>query len=224
MSNFLRGIVPPRYRYRLAELWRRVRGYERYSQFGEDEVLLELCKDTQNGFYVDVGAHHPQRYSNTYLLHARGWHGINIDADPRAIALFKTARPHDVNVHTGIGATKGELEYYRFSDSAVNTFVKEEAERWMHKDWLTFLGTVTVPIRTLGDVLAEYAPNQTIDLLTIDIEGMGLDALRSLDWEVHRPRIIAVEGEIGDFLTQKGYRLYREVELTHIYIDDSAPL
>jgi hypothetical protein len=25
------------------------------------------------GFYIDVGAHHPLRYSNTHMLNCRGW-------------------------------------------------------------------------------------------------------------------------------------------------------
>ena len=50
-----------------------------YAQFGEDQVLDELVGTKTRGFYVDVGAHHPHRLSNTHLLYVRGWWGINID-------------------------------------------------------------------------------------------------------------------------------------------------
>ncbi len=36
------------------------------SQFGEDMIVRHLLADIQTGFYVDIGAHHPVYYSNTY--------------------------------------------------------------------------------------------------------------------------------------------------------------
>lgn len=221
MKRFIRALVPPKYRYRLAHMWRDMIGYDRYSQFGEDQILLEIFGEKRDGFYVDVGAHHPQRYSNTYLLHARGWKGINIDPDPHTIELFKAARPHDRNILTGIGVREEELDYYRFSDSAVNTFVKEEAERWMGKDWLTFEGVRKVPVRPLRAVLSEHAPGKKIDLINIDVEGMGLEVLESLDWGEHRPHVIVVEGEVREYLEGKGYLLYKDVELSHIFVESS---
>lgn len=39
-----------------------------YSQEGEDMILRRIFEKQQVGFYVDVGAHHPRRFSNTYFL------------------------------------------------------------------------------------------------------------------------------------------------------------
>jgi hypothetical protein len=39
-----------------------------YAQDGEDLILDRLLEGQQSGFYVDIGAHHPLRFSNTYLL------------------------------------------------------------------------------------------------------------------------------------------------------------
>ena len=39
-----------------------------YSQEGEDMILRRLFEKQQIGFYVDVGAHHPKRFSNTYFF------------------------------------------------------------------------------------------------------------------------------------------------------------
>ena len=50
-----------------------------YSQEGEDMVLARYLEGQKNGFYVDVGAHHPFRFSNTYHFYLKGWHGVNID-------------------------------------------------------------------------------------------------------------------------------------------------
>ena len=53
-----------------------------YSQEGEDMILGKIFSGQKHGFYVDVGAHHPLRFSNTYLFYLKGWRGINIDAMP----------------------------------------------------------------------------------------------------------------------------------------------
>ena len=42
-----------------------------YSQEGEDMVLQRIFAQKEYGFYIDVGAHHPKRFSNTYLFYKR---------------------------------------------------------------------------------------------------------------------------------------------------------
>jgi hypothetical protein len=60
------------------------------------------------GFYIDVGAHHPFRYSNTHMLYRRGWRGINIDPIPGAKIAFDRFRPGDINLEMGVGCKKRE--------------------------------------------------------------------------------------------------------------------
>ena len=40
-----------------------------YSQEGEDMILRRIFVNSNSGFYVDVGAFHPTRFSNTYLFY-----------------------------------------------------------------------------------------------------------------------------------------------------------
>ena len=216
----LKRFVPTRYHYFLSNLKNSLlNGYSHihYSQFGEDIYVTKMFPK-KDGIYVDVGAHHPKRYSNTYLLHKKGWRGVNIDPNPHTIALFNRARPKDVNLCTGIGNTEGELTYYQFSDPAVNTFSKLEADKWMGKDWITFLGTKKVRIQTLAHALSDISLDAPIDLLDIDTEGMDLEVLESNDWSVFVPKTIIVESSgfdaaephshpIYQYLTKKGYAL-----------------
>src|SRR6185369_33711 len=114
----LKELIPARYHYLLSQIKNRMWGgyaHTYYSQFGEDITLVRLLPEP-TGFYVDVGAHHPQRYSNTYLLHKRGWSGINIDPNPDTIELFNRARPNDINLCAGVAAEEKELQYHMFSD------------------------------------------------------------------------------------------------------------
>ena len=60
-----------------------------WSQEGEDRILYRIFEQQPVGFYVDVGAHHPKRFSNTYFFYRRGWRGINIDAMPGSMKNFE---------------------------------------------------------------------------------------------------------------------------------------
>ena len=83
-----------------------------FSQFGEDLVLLNYLKEP-HGFYVDVGAHHPVQFSNTYLLHRRGWHGVNIDATEEAIARFPASGEINRTVNDAQAVIDRVLAHYK---------------------------------------------------------------------------------------------------------------
>ena len=63
-----------------------------YSQEGEDLVIDRLLKGKRNGFYVEVGCHHPHRFSNTFFFYKRGWRGVCIDPLPGTKDLFGRER------------------------------------------------------------------------------------------------------------------------------------
>src|SRR3569623_976818 len=91
-----------------------------YSQFGEDAIVQKILKK-KNGTYVDIGAYHPDLYSNTYAFYKRGWRGYAIDPNPRSKFLFRWFRPRDELIHSAVGE-KGIKKYYEYSDPAYNSF------------------------------------------------------------------------------------------------------
>ena len=76
----------------------------------------------QHGFFVDVGAHHPQRFSNTYYFYLKGWSGINIDAMPGSMKIFDDLRSRDINLEIPISDKSEILTYYEFDEPALNSF------------------------------------------------------------------------------------------------------
>ncbi len=187
--------MPASWRFTALSLWEMTKAtHTVYSQNGEDLILQHLFRSKINGFYVDVGAHHPKRFSNTFALYKKGWIGINIDANPISIKFFNVFRRKDINVCVGVDTMKGHLDFYRFADPAVNTFSKEEADRLKARTWNTFLGTERVLVEPLNDILAKHLPaNQHIDLLNVDVEGLDVEILKSLDWQKYVPQVIVVE-------------------------------
>ncbi len=205
-----------------------------YSQDGEDMVLRRLFEHQRSGFYVDVGAHHPFRFSNTCYFHRRGWRGINIDPNPDAIAAFRLARPADMNVCVGISGTPGVLTYHLFNEPALNTFDPILASERALLPGYCLLQKKSVPVERLDQLLKGHLPaNQTIDFMSIDVEGLDLSVLQSNDWQRFRARYLLVEARDFDmstpdnsvehnFASSVGYRLIAKTVNTLIYEDAQA--
>lgn len=171
-----------------------------FAQNGEDLILDRLLEQARIGFYVDVGAHHPVRFSNTYLFYRRGWRGINIDAQPGSMRLFRKHRPRDINIECGVAAKAGTLSYFRFNEPALNTFDENEARL---KDAAPYriVDRVEVGVRPLGELLAEFLPaGQAIDFMSVDVEGLDAEVLGSNDWKRFRPRFLLAETLRTDIL------------------------
>jgi FkbM family methyltransferase len=175
-----------------------------FSQLGEDCLLWHRFHETYSGFYVDVGAHDPRRYSNTHLLYRfRNWSGINIDADSRAINRFNMQRAQDINLNVGVSSTPGDFKFTLFQDGAVNTFDQRLADR--QSTQFAIATVTTVPVMRLGDILKEKLPENTkIDYLNIDCEGSDHEVLVSNDWEKYRPGLISVELHDFDLMNPLG--------------------
>jgi FkbM family methyltransferase len=175
-----------------------------FGQDGEDLILNRLLDGQSLGFYVDVGAHHPIRFSNTYLFYQRGWRGINIDAMPGAMKQFNKVRPRDINIECGVAGKAGKLMYHSFNEPALNTFDAAEA-KLKNKEPYQMIETIEVAVERLDALLARYLPvGQQIDFLSVDVEGKDEEVLRSNDWNRYRPRFILAETLRTDMLTLGG--------------------
>ena len=154
-----------------------------YSQEGEDMLLARFFEGTEKGFFVDIGAHHPIRFSNTYHFYKNGWRGINIDATPGSMEPFKVLRPEDINIEVGISVNEGNLTYYLFEEPALNTFSEERVKFLTEQTPFKLKKTVTVRTKTLAQILDEnISDEKKIDFLSIDIEGLDFEILQTNNW------------------------------------------
>jgi len=171
-----------------------------YAQEGEDLLLNRFLEGQEQGFYVDVGAHHPVRFSNTYMFYKRGWRGINIDAMPGSMKKFNQVRPRDINLECGVASDSATLKFYRFNEPALNTFSQVEADL-KNKPPYALVDTVDVPVEPLDVLLTRHVPDgQQIDFLSVDVEGKDEEVLRSNDWQRYRPRFVLAETLRTDIL------------------------
>lgn len=83
------------------------------------EFFQDINKGSDyKGFFVDIGAHHPLRFSNTYKFYQNGWRGINVDPLPGIKKAFDKVRSRDINLELGISSANSYLNFYMFREPA----------------------------------------------------------------------------------------------------------
>ncbi len=179
-----------------------------YSQEGEDRILYSIFGDKKSGFYIDVGAYHPKRFSNTYIFYLRGWRGINIDANPQSMPLFEKTRPRDINVTMGVGERAGKVPFFVFNEPAFDTFDEKIAKNVAYNKYSEILKTQIIQVMPLFEVLDKHIPKEVneIDFMSVDVEGKDLEVLKSNDWLRYKPSWILVEC-YGEFTQKEGFSL-----------------
>lgn len=183
-----------------------------WSQDGEDLFLVDTLKP--QGYFVDVGAHHPHRFSNTFLLYQRGWRGLNIDVTDAIVSDFPRLREEDTN-YFGLASEKSQVvSMIVFEDSALNS-IDEITAAEHERNGYARRGSIEVQAETLEAILRLNDAPDCIDLLCIDTEGHDLSVLKGLDFESRTISHILVETSvpahslentsIGKFLAKFGY-------------------
>ena len=170
-----------------------------FSQQGEDIVLFHVLRDLLRAnppTYLDVGAAHPVKSNNTYLLYTTGGHGVLVEPNPMYADLLRQKRPRDKVVQAGIGVTdQAEADYYEIKGAPMlNTFSPEEvAYLQKGKTDSVVERVVKMPLININRVIAAGF-GKTPDLISTDIEGLDYAVLKSLDLSKYRPGVICAEG------------------------------
>ena len=162
-----------------------------YSYGGVDSLVLNIFKNQEKGFYLDIGCGHPIKNNNTYLLNKKGWSGINIDLDEENIDLFNAYRTKDVNLAVAASDKEGEANlYFYHNKSALNTISKENAD--FQKAKVSEIKKIKT--QTINKII-ENSPfkDRKIDFLSVDVEGSELSVLKNFDFKKYSPKVIVVE-------------------------------
>ncbi len=185
--------------------------YEKYSKksysiSNVDLILGRIFERVKNGIYIDIGCNHPIKYNNTYLLHKKGWRGINIDLDKKSIEEFNKYRPNDYNICAVVSEKDREIKdtYIYHSRSAINTISKKLVDKRSTKPKSILKKTT----RSLNDIIEKTNfNNKKINLISIDVENYEYEVLKSFRFKKYNPDVIVVEiHDIG----QKKLEIYTQ--------------
>jgi FkbM family methyltransferase len=205
-----------------------------FAQCGEDliasYILSELGVDRPT--YIDVGTYHPYEINNTYLFYTRGCRGILVEPNVDMIPLIRRERPDDTTLNIGIGLTSAtEADYYRINEPSWNTFDKDVAEHYVRVSGgeKRIVEVVKMPLVNINEVLARHHGGVCPDFVSLDVEGLELDILKSLDWTRYRPKVVCVETlvagtrrqklDAANFLVEKGYAARGSTFVNTIFVD-----
>ena len=188
-----------------------------YSQNREDLILAGFLRTVGAGFYVDVGANHPEQDSVTKLFYDKGWSGINIEPNDNRHAELCRQRPRDINIKVGLSSQAGTAFFRTYANDGLSTFSSEskqmyESLHFSHVD-------NPVEVSTLSAVLKQHRPAGDIHFLKVDAEGLELEILLGNSWHRFRPWVLCIEraafhprkAAISAFLEAWAY--------THVFFD-----
>ncbi len=201
-----------------------------YAQCGEDLILqfllgiLGIARPT----YLDIGAHHPTRLSNTYLFYKNGSRGVCIEPNPELHAAIQRARPNDVCLNIGIGIGDARpLRFYVLDDPTLSTFSPETVREQAAKG-VRVTREMDIAQEPVGGIINKYLhphPN----LVSLDTEGFDLAILESWDFDKYRPEAFCVEtltnvGErkidaILQLMTARNYKVFADTYINTIFVE-----
>ena len=203
-----------------------------YSQCGED-ILIEYLFNLRGislPSYIDIGANHPIAINNTYKFYAKGCRGLNIEPNKELASEFFKERPEDNTLSIGISSSEGYFSFYLFKDHTLNTFDKDDAANYI-KAGHEFIKEEKTETSTIFNVLKKYHNDVFPDLLSIDVEGLDFEIIKSIEFERSYPKVMCVETaeyspigagkkrtELMNYIIDKGYSLYADTNLNSIFV------
>lgn len=197
------------------KLWRElVRGS--YAQNYDDLILNNIFSHINKGIYLEIGAYHPTRLSNTYYFYKKGWKGYVVEPNPEVYNIFRQIRPRDKFINAGVGENNGIMKYYNFLIPAINTFSKQEYLKNI-RNGHKLNDILNIRVISIGDLIKKYKISK-IDLLSIDAEGFDEIILNNWPWEICKPSLICVEMNADKILNRQGYFKVTQIDHNRIYL------
>ena len=183
-------------------------GSTRNSRYGEEWIVRDFFEDRRGGVFVDVGANHYQRDSNSYYLESQlGWSGLAIEPQTKFAADYRARRPLTTFVPLFVSdVSDRQATLYVPSNDLIASFDKHFAETESRSS----ADAVSAQTMTLDDILDRHGI-RAVDFLSIDIELHEPQALKGFSIERFRPRLVGVEAhapvrqQILDYFANHGY-------------------
>ena len=196
-----------------------------YSQDGQDvflsTLLFNYLNNNPNSWIVDIGCNHPSHFSNSLFFEKFfGCRVLAIDPLSEFEKIWSHERPTAKFISTAVGSSttsiKLNIPQGKFSDNMFATVtggVNKAAE-------LESLER-TVQCKSMSSILAEQDITEIL-LMSIDVEGVELDVLKSLDIDSVMIRCMVIENNstklygdsvIRDYLTCRGYVFFARIGL-----------
>jgi hypothetical protein len=125
-------------------------------------------------------------------------------------------------------------DFYVMSYKALNTFSHEEAERNEEEHGHKIEQVVQVPLMRVNEIIQQHFASPP-NFISLDVEGLDLEILRTFDFGRYRPQVFCVEtltytergiarkiSEIIGLMLTEGYFAYADTYVNTIFVDEKA--
>jgi len=199
-----------------------------WAQNFEDVILWRIFKDLKEGFYVDLGAGHPEIDSVSNWFYQNSWTGIDVEPSDNYFVLLQAARPKNTVIKRLVGNSKERSHFFDVKESGLSSSNASQIET-LQKQRLD--GELyELDVISLDDVLV-LKEQGDIHWLKIDIEGSEFDAIQSWKQSTVRPWIILIESTVPNsqiesyadwepLLLLKGYEFVYFDGLNRFYVHE----
>lgn len=167
-----------------------------YSQHGEDLIIDKLINGQEIGFFVEIGCIDGRRFSNTLFLEERGWHGLCVEAHAGYIDALRKNRPNSIICHCAAGECDEETTFYANARGSLSTLDKGREKDFERHYAPYFSGFEEQDVKKVrvSTLLDENGINN-VDVLSLDIEGYEVEALRGIHFSRHKPTLMIIESD-----------------------------
>lgn len=170
----------------------------------EDKLLKFLNKN--NGFFIELGTNNGLTQSNTAALEFnKNWTGVLIEPSKNAYEQCIKNRPNSKCFNYACVSNEYTEEYIQgdFDGGLMNSI---NGERCKSND--------LVPVKTITlEKILNQVNSETIDFLSLDVEGYELEVLKGLNLQKYRPNFMLIKiykhqyENIRNFLIENNYSL-----------------
>lgn len=98
-----------------------------------------------------------------------------------------------MNLNIGIGKANTKLTFYALSSNTLSTFSKETAQRYVDYGKQRIEQEITIDVVDVNQIVKLHFQSRMLSFISLDVEGLEMEILKSFDFNMRRPEIFCVE-------------------------------
>ena len=204
-----------------------------YSQCGEDLIVDYILREMSitRPYYLDIGANHPRRLSNTYIFYRRGARGVLVEPNPLLAKQLAKRRPGDKVVAQAITAgAESEIDLHIMNSHELSTTDYQQAIKVASHESYDIRQIVKVQSLSFSHLIDRHL-DRPVDFCSLDVEANMANLVSQVNFDRFAPSVWCVETllydprgstqrdwPLIDLFLQRGYAVYADTLINTIFV------
>jgi FkbM family methyltransferase len=204
---------------------------EYYGQYTLDKIIESYFPKDYIGNCIEVGAVDGIYLSNTYHFELDGWNCLCIEPQPIYTEDLFRNRKHVLAV-AAASSNEEEVEFTTVLANGSNgnwgsSLVPDQRLLREYSALDPDIGYIKVPTRRIDWCIENYFPYETIDFISIDVEGTELDVLHSFDINKYNTTLFIIENNyqdesIREYMYEKNWKLDMVYSVNDLFVKNNG--